>query len=69
MVKPLGAATAFPVQFDNSAVRKRFGSSWAKKILMVAVAISIRHITAENYPAPTKETSELSTVLGTAKLP
>jgi hypothetical protein len=34
-----GPATAFPVQFDNLAVRKRFASPWTKKNFMVALGI------------------------------
>src|SRR5207245_5299798 len=32
----LGAATAFPLQFEISAVRRRFGSPWGRNSLLVA---------------------------------
>src|SRR3989442_1040506 len=34
-----GPAMAFPVQFESSAVRRRFGSPWTRKSFMVALGI------------------------------
>lgn len=40
-----GAATAFPVQFDNSAVLRRFGSPDANKSFSVAVGTTFTSFT------------------------